>query len=611
MVNIATLTLTLLFPSTVLAAPRPPTHDEASGCVRSLGWALSHAALKPDELSRWFAPPEGPLGESADGLALDQDRLMALLSPDGPIGQVLAAEPPIEAVVLGPDYTRVVLDTQPHLSFVLVQRGGDTLIQRWESTHCGDCREPVRFVTDLLVDVREGLEPSLVPGLDFHLPRSARAFDRQQELWFHAISIRNNSAGYLRWLLHDAEVLGQDMEGVQVSYRDQVETWPVIYRDGGWGLDYDGLSPDSPLRLPRSEASDWREDAHVRDRARDWWLPGMGTTVDGGTQWAEHAVSVGWQPLEQRWLLAVVRRDGLLAGLFGLEEDGAVADRWELPHWPSPYGKPMADWPRAWHTDLSPVGDELLLAGGQRWWLVGLRGQGIARGQRGILGPLRAGSWSDDGAWLALGDDRGNVALVPSDSAQPSAVRYYSADGGVRPAVVGIAFPPGSASLVVAWEDGELGRLSLPALEPLAEPLQLCCGKATELLLRPGHDEAVMACGGACPPLAVTTVGLHDDAPPTRYADVVLSPVGGVMSLSPDGHWIVLASDDPRGAAAQCPAPDMVAVAVLRPVPHVRLAWSADSSALLAVREDASAVHWTVRAILEHGTLEGEAPPTD
>ena len=600
----ASLLLALALPSAAAAAPRSPDPDEALGCVRSLAWALSHAPLTPEDLERWFAPPAGPLGASAAGIALDRERLMALLSPQGPLGEVLATEPEVEAVVQGPDYARVILSTQPRLSFVLVREGADTRIHHWESTHCGDCREPVRYVSDLLFDVRERLEPSLVPGLDLHVERGARPTDRQQALWNHAFAIRNNSAGYLRWLLHDAEVLGYDVAGVRVAFRDHVETWPVIYRDGRWGIDYEQLPPESALRLPRAEAGDWREDAYVRQQSREWWLPGQGSTVDGGQKWAEHAVGVAWQPVQQRWLLGVVRPDGLLAGLFSLEEEGSVAQRWELPHWPSPYGRPVHDWPRAWSTALSPAGDELLLAGAQRWWLVGLDGQGIAQGQRGVLGSITAAAWSDDGDWLALGDDRGNVGLIPEGGSQPSALRYFVPNAAGRPAVVGLAFPPGASSLLTAWSDGGLGRLTLPELELRAEPESLCCGRATDLVLRPGHAQAVMACGGGCPPLAVTTVPLYDDGAPTRYADVVLSPVGGVLSLSPDGRWVVLASDQAEGSAALCLADDLVPVAVFSEVPLVQVAWSDDSSSILTLREDASAVHWTLEHILEYGNLD-------
>lgn len=597
----------LLLPVLLLGAPRAalrsPDPDEARGSVVSLAWALAHAPLSAQELDRWFAPPPGPLGDGPAGRSLDKERLLALLSPQGALGRVLLTEPEIEAVVQGPDYTRVVLATQPYLSFLLVRDGGRVLIKGWETTHCGDCREPVRYVTDLLAELREGIRPSLLPGFDLHLPRGARATETQQALWNHAFVMRNVSAGYLRWLLDDAEVLGYEMAGVRVSYQDHVETWPVVYRDGTWGIDYEQLSPDSPLRLPRGEVGDWRDEAHIRQLGREWWLPQQRTTIDGGVQWAEHAVAVAWQSVEQRWLVALERPDGLMAGLFALESEGTVARRWELPHWPDRLAKPVRRWSRTWKAALAPGGSELLLAGANRWWLVGLDDLGIAMGPRGVMGPITAAVWSSDGAWLALADDRGNVGLVPEGSAQPSAFRYLPATQAVRPSVAGLAFQPGGGSLLVVWDDGKLGRFGVPGLEELAEPVELCCGRATGLELWPGHGLAVVACGGACPPLAVTTVPLYGDTASSRYGDVVLSPSGGVLSLSPDGRWAVLAAAAQGRSAALCRASDLAPLAVFSEVPLVTVAWNDDSSALLALREDGSVVHWTVAAIREQGGL--------
>ncbi len=585
------------------AAGRAPDPEQAQGCVASLTWALSHAPLRAAELERWFAPPSGPLGEGPEGLLLDQKRLLALLAPTGPLGAVLRAQPEVEAVVQGPDYTRVVLATDPYLSFVLVRQGSQAVIQRWETTHCAGCREPVRFATDLIATVQEGLEPVLLPGMDLHPARGVSATDPQQALWNHSFVARNVSAGYLRWLLGDAEVLGQEMAGVRVAYQDHVETWPVAYRDGHWGLDYEQLPPESPLRLARSDVSAWREEAQIRQWGREWWQPLQRSTLDGGEQWAEHAVGVAWQTVQQRWLLALERPDGLLAGLFALEPEGGVAQRWELPHWPDSLAKPVRRWPRSWVTALSPSGHELLLAGANRWWLVGVEDPGIALGPRGIMGTITAAGWSSDGAWLALGDDRGNVGLIPAGGTQPASIRYRSSPELRRPGVVGLAFAPGASSLVVAWSDGELGRLGLPELEPQGEPASLCCGSATGLALRRGYGELVLACGGACQPLAVTTVALYGDEAPAQYGDVVLSPTGGVVSGSPDGRWVVLASAAPGRTAALCRASDLSPVAVFSEVPLVQVAWSGDSDALLALREDGSAVHWTVAAILEHGAL--------
>jgi hypothetical protein len=601
--TLLTALLLSIAPVSALAGGKAPSPEEARACVISLGESLRSGPVRSRDLERWFTPPSGPLSEGPEGVALDQARLLALLDRQGPLGVVLRASPGIEAVVQGPDYTRVVLATEPYLSFLLVRDGNGALIERWETTRCGDCREPVRFVHDLLASVRDGSRPVLLPGRDLHLPRGVEATDPQQALWNHAFIARNLSAGYLRWLLHDAEVLGQEMGGVRIAYRDAVETWPVVYRDGSWGLEYEQLPPDSPLRLERSEVSSWREEAHVRQLGREWWTPLDRDTPDRGELWAQHAVGVAWQPLQQRWLLALERPDGLLAGLFALEVDGEVSQRWELPHWPDRLAKPVRFWPRNWVLALSPSGREALLGGAKRWWLVGVEERGIALGPRGLIGTVQAAAWSDDARWLALGDDGGNVALIPAGEARPSTIRYRGDAEGLRAGVTGLAVLPGGGSLLVLWEDGALQRMAIPGLEPIGEPASLCCGRATGLGLQEGRGEALVACGGACPPLASSRVSLYGEQAPDQYGDVVLSPAGGVVSVSPDGRWVVLAAAAAGGSAALCQGHDLAPVAVFSEIPLVQVAWSDDGQALLALREDGSAVHWTLESILAGGAL--------
>jgi hypothetical protein len=583
-----------------------PDPEEARACVVGLIQQLSEGELTAEELDRFFTLPGEPLARTPTGILLDQRRLLQMLGEDGPLGEVLAVAPDVHAVVQGPDYARVVLDTQPLLSFLVVKEGGRARIQRWETTGCGDCREPVRFVVDLIEDVRQGLAPRLVPGVDLHMSRGRHA-DSMQGRWNQAMVLRNSTAGYLRWLLEDAEVLGQEMAGVRVALRDRVEVWPVSY-EGRWGVAYDQLDPSSSLTLSDEEVSAWRDDAYVRQMGREWWNPLMLETRDGGQLWAAYSIGVAWQPVEQRWLVALGRPDRLVAGLFALEPDGVVSERFELPHWPDGFSVPVGGWFPLWESSLSPSGDELLVACSYRWWLVGLRGQGIARNPVGLLNRITASAWSDDGRWLALGDEDGNLGIAPAGDPRPVTRRYLEAPARGAPDVAGLVFLPGSASLMVAWEDGVVSRLAVPSLQPLEEPTTLCCGGISELALRPGHGEVLLSCAGGCPPLAVTRLPLVGDGAPDHYADEALSVEGAVLSLSPDGAWAVIGHEGPGRTAALCRAADLVPVASFSDIPLQTVAWRGDSEALLALRRDGSAVHWTVAAILEHGALEHTAP---
>jgi hypothetical protein len=587
-------------------AGRSPDPDEARACVGELIRHVREGSLHEERIDEFFSLPEGPLADSPEGLLLDQERLLAMLRADGPLGEILGAAPEIRTVVQGPDYARVVLDTQPLLSLVLVREAGRVRIQRWETTGCAECREPVRFVVDLIEDVQQGLEPRLIPGYDLHVA-SSQPPSSQQGRWNQALTQRNNTAGYLRWLLADAEVLGQEMAGVRVSFRDRVEVWPVTY-EGGWGIAYDQLEPSSSLILTESEQLVWRDDAHVRQAGREWWLPTAVPTPDGGRIWAEYGVSVAWQPVEERWLVGLGRPDRLVSGLYALEPDGAVSERFELPHWPDGFPVPVGGWYHLWESSLAPSGDELLVACAHRWWLVGLRGQGIARNPAGVLNRITASAWSTDGRWLALGDEHGNLGLAPAGDPKPSTLRYLDTAGRGRQQVSGLVFLPGSASLLVAWEDGVVARLGVPSLEPLDEPVTLCCGGISALALRHGHGEALLSCGGGCPPLALTRLPLVGEVAPSHYADEQLSVEGAVLSVSPDGAWAVIGHEEPGRTAALCRASDLVPVAGFSDIPLQQVAWRGGSDALLALRKDGSVVHWTLAAIMENGALEGAAP---
>ncbi|MFH1464822.1 MAG: hypothetical protein ABIO70_10600 [Pseudomonadota bacterium] len=581
------------------AGGRAPDPRQAQARLEELAEAVREDSLDAAALSRFFTPPPGPLGESPAGRRLDRDRLAALLTVEGALGRVLARGTRVAAVVQGPDYVRVVLDTTPFLSFLFVREEGQVRIQRWEATSCGDCREPSRFVLDAIARAREGGRPPLVPGLDLILPELTEGEGEGSYPWRLAMTRRDLGAGYLRWLLADADVLGQEMDGVRVSVRDRVETWPVVYRDGRWGLDYERLGPDSLLRLPASALPDWHDEARSQAHALAWWIPEQRPLPGGGTVVAEGAVGVAWQVIEQRWLVVVERPDGLVAGAFGVDSDGNVSARVPLPAWPSQVQRPVRRWARAWVAALSPAGDRLLLAAAGRWWIVSLVDGSATMGPRGVIGEIVTAAWSLDGAAVIAGDELGNLALLDPVSATVREVRYQGVgENGHRVGIAGLALAPGDGNLLVARADGRLVSWSLPDLQPRGEPVEVCCGEASALAIQAGRGRALVACGEACPPVVLAAVPLYGGQPPEQYGDASLAPRGGPLSISPDGVWVVLAVADAERNAALCRADNLEAVATFSDQPLRDVAWDAAGGTFLALREDGSAVRWSVEEIL-------------
>jgi len=394
------------------------------------------------------------------------------------------------------------------------------------------------------------------------------------------------------------------LDGVRVELRGGAETWPVEYRDGRWGIDYEGLAPDSVLRLDPAGVTSWRSDAAVREEALAWWLPMARPLPSGGTLWAQHAVGVAWHSVQQRWLVLSERPDGLAAGLFGLEIDGSLGARWAVPAWPDRVPRPVHRWSREWSAALSPTGGRLVLTAAGRFWLLELETSAIVRGPRGLLGTIVDATWSPDGRWLALGDARGNVGLVGADSPQPVAVRYHATSAELRrSAVAGMGFLPGGESLLVSWDDGRVRTLQLPDLAETELVQQVCCGAASDMVVDQSRGRALVACGGTCPPMAVSALPLFGGGLPERYADSALAAAGGIISVSPDGRWVILAAQQPGASAALCRAEDLSPVAAFSELPLSSVAWRDDSAALLALREDGSAVYWRVAEILKRAEL--------
>ncbi len=587
-----------------LLAARPPESQQARSLVLALEKAVVSGHLEEDDYYQYFQRPRYS-SRGADGVdRFDLLRLASALKPDGYLRRSLAGEPDVLGTVTGPGYVRVVMGTKPYLSFIVEGKGSHVRVARWESTSCVDCREPIRFVEDLVVDIKSRNEPRLLPGLDLLVEgesRDPQYHDQQgspsgQPLvwpdWYLAFQLRNQCAGYLAWLLDGAEVLGADIGGVRVALRSGVETWPVLYSDGRWQLDYRGLAPDSSLRLDPAQARRWRDLEYVRSRALEWWLaPGV-RQADGSRLLARKAVAIGFDPIRELWMLVLERPDSRIAALVGLDQDARVLSREALPPWPAHYPAPGPDWVSAWTAAWTDDSRKLLLGAAGRWWVVDTRGGDSRPGPRGLLGDLVRAAWSPGGRFLALGDGDGRVALVDASTLEPLKVHYRRDGEGA--AVVGLLFDAGEGWLLVAWADGRLEKLSIPHLEPvgiLGEAI--CCGEALGLSSIQRGGWALLACGNACEPLSLARVSTLGDAGWRQVADARLRGAP-FISASPDGIWVVMASPGPMGTAVLCQAESMEPVAFFGRQTLMDVAWNTESSAFVTLSHDGRVLGWTI-----------------
>jgi hypothetical protein len=588
MALLAVVAIAWWWPGPSLAA-RPPDPDDARTIVSLLVDAIANQAVGADDIYRYFVPAERGFEK------IDRRRLFEALCATGPLGAVLAHDrPEVAATVVGPDYVRVVLATEPHLSFLVRRSGGEALISRWELTSCTDCREPVRFVADALAAIRDRDERRFVPGIDLFVAGGGAHEDEGFWRWRLAFQVRNFSAGYLRHVARHAEVLDLDIDGVRVDLNDRVETWPVRYEDGQWMLDYDALPPDSKLRLDASELSLWEDEAKIREKALAWWTPWDRKLPDGGVLRAMGSIGVGYDPLADRWLVALERLDQRLAGLVALDTDGLVEQRWAFPNPAAEPGGRVHGWLGGWKLTFSSNAQRLFLSGFDRWWLLDIRPDGTTREMAVGNAGAAAAAWSPGGDLLAWADERGSVHLYEAVHGEERTARSVPGTAGE---VVGLAFSPGGGRLLALWGNGALRDLRAPSLDPGPLQATACRGAALGLAFVPLSGVAIARCDAMRVPVALTRVPTEGWMEEPDVRDDLLG--GPPVSASPDGRLLVLGYRGVGGAAALADADTLEPLVAFSGVPLRSVAWNADGSEILAQREDGSVVWWSVPALLQ------------
>lgn len=511
-------------------------------------------------------------------------RELALKLGEGaPLRLTLDEVPEVLAVSQGPDYVRVVLSTEPALTLKVREIGDELVIDAIERSVCVVCTEEERFVATLISDAgRSGGRPLLVAGVDLLVAPEEES--RQPDEWVSALQQRNASCGFGRALLHDAEVLGSDNHGVTVALADRTETWPVVYVDGRYMLDYSGLPEDSPLRLPDKDLGRWHKRAVVeQERLRNWY-PVMEPRL-GGTVIADEVLWFDLRPVQGDLVLYSHDLSRVLAMAVTLDpETGEVAQRLSLPTLDRTLMVEPERWNEAFFGALSPDGEQIAVGSSGRLWTVPLDGGKVKTNLSFAM--VQAVAWSPDGRWIAVGDHRG-VSLIDAET-QGERGRYWGEGAGL---VEALAF--GEDSLWVVHDDGRVEELEVPSLAKTGRTTEACCGGVRGGELDPSTGELVVGCSGECQPAWMWSWDGQSD--PMVRADEEHRSDRGIVSVDPLGRYLVSPTVDGR-AALWLRRTDEV-LGVFGEAPLVRVAWDPRGELLYGLDDQGRLWRWGLSSL--------------
>lgn len=572
--------LLLLLAGSAAWAARPPDVERSVRFVEDVVRTVVAGDVDPAWVRQNISPRDvdalPPAGRRAWYRQMERD-----LGPTGVLGVALAQDPAVTGTVSGPDYVRVLLATDPVLSARVRRAGASLVVERFEETPCTDCMESERYLRVLLADVQAGSKSrALVPGVDLHVtPKAEHAPDPGG--WVLALHTRNVDAGYVRWLLRDAEVVGADATGVQVALSDRTETWPVVYRDGRWQVDYAQLPEDSPLRLDTDQVAAWRSTTLLAQKRAEWWVP-IGLHTADGVLLADDVVAVHPRGRKGDVLLYAqdLDRDAALVALID-PVAGTVNRTVPMPTLSSRTNLSPRRWRALFKTALSPDQERLAIAVHHTLWVVDLE-TGDVLAQRGDLYGVTALTWSGPDSLLLA--DSASVRLLDAGTAGERSTLWREGRSPV------VALIPERERVWVVWQDGLVRAASLPDLHVLQEsPWSACCGACRAAALDPQSGELLVGCEDGCEPAWLWS--WDGASAPQVYADDQL--VGrGTLALDPVGAYVVGPSQD--GGAVLWSRQTQAPVRQLGTQDLLQGAWAADGSVFYAVDVTGRAWSWDV-----------------
>lgn len=572
--------LLFLLVGSVAWAARPPDPERSVRFVEDVVRVVVAGDVDSGWIRQTISPRDvdelPPAGRRAWYRQVERD-----LGPQGALGVALAQSPQVTGTALGPDYVRVLLATDPLLSARVRRSGAGLVIERFEETPCTDCTESERYLRVLLADVQGGSKSrALVPGVDLRVDAKAE-HPADPGGWVLALHTRNVDAGYARWLLRDAEVVGADATGVQVALSDRTETWPVVYQDGRWQVDYAQLPEDSPLRLDADQVAAWRSTTLLAQKRAEWWVP-IGLETSDGVLLADDVVAVHPRGRKGDVLLYAqdLDRDAALVAFID-PVAGTVTRTVPMPTLSSRTNLSPRKWRALFKTALSPDQGRLAIAVHHTLWIVDLE-TGDVLAKRGDLYGVTALAWAGPDAILLA--DSASVRLLSADNAGERSAMWREGRSPV------VALIPERERVWVVWQDGLVRAASLPALDVLQEsPWSACCGACRSAALDPQSGELLVGCDDGCEPAWLWSWD-GASAPQVFADDQLVGP--GTLALDPVGTYVI---GPAQGGGAMLWSRDTQApVRSLGSQPLLQGAWAADGSVFYAVDVTGRAWSWTV-----------------
>lgn len=570
---------TLLCVAWPVWAARAPDGERAQSFVKELLQELAEGTLDPERQQALFWPSlDTDLHPAAkrvwfDALARDLRR--------PPLGPALAAQPEVLDWVAGPDYVRVRLDTQPALSTRIARVEGGLRSLGFEPTVCSECSEQERFVTQLLERVQlHRKHRSLVAGADLLVDAKAE-YSKEPGAFLLAWHNRNVDAGYLRWVLQDAQVLGAQGNEVQVALRDRTETWTLRYRQGRWMLDYAALPEDSPLRLATEEVEPWRSGQRIEEHAVQWWLPSWRPEGDGLVV-GEDLLFISPRAVQGDLVVYGQTLDRSHAFLALLDpESGAVNARFSLPTLSRQQNFSQRVWRDLFRVSLSPDGRLMAVGAWDRMWVVRVDDGEVLSERYGLSG-LDLLAWSPDGSRLLAAD---HLMLLDLD---PQTLRESQRQPLAKP-LVDLAFSFGQV-----WTVDRLGQVRVLEGTDLGEvsvSSAACCGGVLGCQFDPSSGELLVSCSASCEP---AWLWIWDgNSAPTQLADETLAAERGALALDPSGRYLVTPAQGRAGAVYDRRL-ELASAPFGGSTPLNQAAWTTDARTLYGVDLMGVAWAWTL-----------------
>ncbi len=567
----------LCISAALAASPSPPSAEEAAAFVDAVVDVVADGRASRTWAARTFRPWELD-GASASVQVAWHTELDAHLDPQGDWTLLLERRPRVEGTIPGPDYTRVVLEGT---GWTVKVRRLDTelVVEDLSPSACALCAEPERFLRDLFaqVDGRDDAAMRLLPGAELAVqPWLDEEGPGDVQRWARALQNRNARAGYLWWLLREAEVEALVAERqVRVRLATGPEGWTVVYRDHRWQVDYATLPEGSALRLEGEDIAHWTSIGQVRRETLRYWRPtwaqrSEGLLVDEGALFVAERPLQGdlvtyHQDMASRWAM-IARLD---------PETGEVLGTVAAPRVPMSFFLPTHGWWDWLELGISPDGSLLAVGIQTRLWVLEVD-TGRVRLSATRLPRVVSLDWSSDGRWLVVGDIFGNASLYETERLE----KVAQARSSGRP-LHGFAWLEGA--LLAVDEVGAVHRYELPGLRGPTMLDRACCGAVRGVDRLPSTGEVVVGCAGSCDPAWIWRWDPKAHGPPQVLADARLRGSSGALAADPSGRFLVVAHRGEGGAMALWDLRDERILATFSELPLRQVSWSGDGDTLWGV----------------------------